>query len=64
MRSFESPLAIGEWSIFVRIIWTFDNISATSHIEVTISSAVNFVGSIATVVLLITEESLVYAVAV
>ena len=51
--SFQSPFTVAQRSIFVRIIWTLNDISAAGHIELAILRTVDFVREITTVVLLV-----------
>lgn len=60
LRPFQSPLAICQWCVFVRIVWTFDDITATGHVKLTIRWAIDFVRIIATVVLFVTFERSVH----
>ena len=64
LRAFKRPLAITEECIFMRVIWTLDYVAAACHVIVAIILAIQLVGIIAAVVLLVALELIVDALAV
>lgn len=64
LRAFQRPLAIAEGCIFMRIVWALHDVAAACHVILTIGWAVQFIGIIAAVVLLVALERRVDALAV
>lgn len=64
LRALQRPLTIAEGCIFMRVIWAFYDIAAACHIILAVSRAVQFVGIIAAVVLLVTFKRRVDTLAI
>lgn len=64
LRAFQRPFTIVERCIFMWVIWTLHDVAAAGHIVLTVSWAVQFVGIITTVVLLVAFERRVNTLAV
>lgn len=64
LRALQRPLTIAEGCIFMRVIWTFHDVAAARHIILAVSRAVQFVGIIAAVVLLVAFKRRVDALAI
>lgn len=61
LRTLQSPFAIAQGHVFVRIIRALDDIAAAGHIELAIGGAIDFVRKIAAVVLFVALECTVDA---
>lgn len=64
LRTLQRPLTIAEGCIFMRVIWALHDVAAARHVVLAVSRAVQFVGIIAAVVLLVAFERRVNALAV
>lgn len=64
LRTLQRPLTIAEGCIFMRVIWALHDVAAARHVVLAASRAVQFVGIIAAVVLLVAFERRVNALAV
>lgn len=64
MRTFQRPLAIAEGCVFMRIIRALHDVAAARHVILAVSRAVQLVGIIAAVILLVALERRVDALAV
>lgn len=64
LRAFQSPLAIAEGCIFMRVIRALHDVAAARHVILAVSRAVQLVGIIAAVVLLVALERRVDTLAV
>lgn len=64
LRTFQSPPAITQGHVLVWVVGTFDYITAARHVKLTVRGAVDLVGVVTTVVLLVALEGAVYALSV
>lgn len=64
LRPFQGPLAVAKWGIFVWVVRAFHHISTARHVKLAIRGAVQLVGVVATIVLLVASEGAVDAVSV